>query len=328
MSLHDRNPRGAKLGALGFAAVALACAAIAAFVAGRLLQAGGYTGERVRPVVVAARPLPAAQPLTKTDLKVASWPEAWVPSGAVSRIEDLFVGDKPPVPTAGILEGEPVLPARLATASQGTAMAALVEPGKRAVAVKVDEAVKRAGLVYPGANVDVMATIRDPEGRGPSTKIAVENVRVLSVELETDVATRRPKREDGPTSDGVQGTVVTLQVNPREAEIVSLAAREGSVDLALRNGSDHSPAGTRGATPFAFTAYSPSDAAIASLAVPRPAPALSSGALVATTANDKVDTESKRSSRRKIELRVPDADMPARVSTQATTMEIETYHAR
>ena len=55
------------------------------------------------------------------------------------------------------------------------------------IAVKVDDSVGRAGLVYPGAIVDVIATIRDPEGRGPSTRIAVSAYRTW-----TSRSTARP----------------------------------------------------------------------------------------------------------------------------------------
>src|SRR5262249_42903373 len=154
-----------------------------------------------------------------------------------AEADALFATNKAPVPTSAILQGEPVVPAKIASATQGTALATLVRDGYRAVAVKVDDAVGRSGLVYPGAFVDVMATVRDPNGRGPSTRIAVSDVRVLAVEAETDVSTRRPRKQEegtgvveGAQKNIYQGTVVTLEVVPSDAEIVSLAEREGKVD--------------------------------------------------------------------------------------------------
>lgn len=247
-----------KLGALGLAAVALGCAGLAAVMVGKLLKDKGYANERLRPVVVAKQDLRAAEALSKDALEVVSWPASSVPTGAVSEIAALFPeGKDPPVPTTGILKGEPVVQTRLAGAEQGTGLAALVRPGHRAVAVTVDDAVGRAKLVYPGAHVDVLATIRDPEMRMPSTRIAVENARVLAVEAVTDVATKpRKSGKDGDSHKrDLRDTVVTVEVTPSDAEILSLAAREGEVDLALRNGGDAAPAATSGAIPSQFSAF-------------------------------------------------------------------------
>jgi pilus assembly protein CpaB len=305
--------RAMKTGALGFAAVALACAGIAAYLVGHLLTQKGYGGEPTRPVVVAKRALAPAEPLVPEALAVVRWPRSSVPDGAVATVEELFAGGKAPVPSAAILAGEPVLPARLATQAQGTGIAALLRPGYRAVAVKIDDAVGRAGLVYPGARVDVMATIRDPEGRGPSTRIAVQDARVLAVESETDVALRKPrKRDEGPADRpaGLDGTVVTLEVRPGDAEIVTLALREGEVDLALRNGGDDAPADTRGAAPIQFSAF-----AQAPEAVGEPT---AGAAAMSSPAAEAVAAAKKPARRKAIEIRasdVPDAPVAAGIET-------------
>jgi pilus assembly protein CpaB len=257
--------RATQVGALAFIAVALTCAALAAFLVNRMISAKGYTGDRVRPVVVARHALPAARPITPDDVQVVMWPEKSVSPGVVSDVKTLFADNKLLVPTTAILQGEPIVPSRLASSGQGTGLAALVRDGYRAVAVKVDESVGRARLVYPGAYVDVLATLRDPQGRGPSTRIAVADVKVLGVESETDVATRSPRQTEGGVGEASNrssqtGTVVTLEVTPEDAEILSLAAREGRVDLALRNGSDRKPVETRGAIPLMFSAFAPDTA--------------------------------------------------------------------
>jgi pilus assembly protein CpaB len=319
----------AKAGALGFAAVALACAALAAYLVGHLLTQKGYASEPTRPVVVAKRALAPAEPLTPDALEVVKWPQSAVPDGAIATVEELFAGGKAPVPSAAILKGEPIVPARLATQAQGTGIAALLRPGYRAVAVKIDDAVGRAGLVYPGAHVDVMATIRDPEGRGPSTRIAVQDARVLAVESETDVALRKPRKADGPADRpaGLDGTVVTLEVLPGEAEIVSLAVREGQVDLALRNGGDDRPADTRGATPLGFSAFAPPPAGAASAPVAQ----LTTPAAEAAAAASTKRPSSSSGGHRHIEIRasdVPDGPSGGATAPTATVSGgIETYRA-
>jgi pilus assembly protein CpaB len=275
MSTSPRT-RATQVGGLAFVAVALLCAAFAAFLVNRMITAKGYTGDRVRPVVVAKTALPAAKPITPNDVHVVNWPEKSIPPGVVSTAKALFGDNKLLIPTTAILEGEPIVPSRLATQAQGTGLAAVVREGYRAVAVKTDDAVGRAKLVYPGAYVDVIATIRDQAGRGPSSRIAVSDVKVLAVEAETDVATRpRQTAEGGPDGPGatntrspLTGTVVTLEVTPEDAEVLALVARSGTVDLALRNGSDRKPVETRGAIPLMFSAFAPDVAVEAGEAAP------------------------------------------------------------
>jgi pilus assembly protein CpaB len=263
MSTSPRT-RATQVGGLAFVAVALLCAAFAAFLVNRMITAKGYTGDRVRPVVVAKTSLPAARAITPADVHVVNWPEKSIPPGVVGSPKALFADNKLLIPTTAILEGEPIVPSRLANQSQGTGLAAVVREGYRAVAVKTDDAIARSKLVYPGAYVDVIATIRDQAGRGPSSRIAVADVKVLGVEAETDVATR-PRQVEGTTDTPGQtntrpnltGTVVTLEVTPEDAEVLALITRTGTVDLALRNGSDRKPVETRGAIPIMFSAFAP-----------------------------------------------------------------------
>ena len=263
MSTSPRT-RATQVGGLAFIAIALLCAAFAAFLVNRMITAKGYTGDRVRPVVVAKRALQAAQPITPDDVHVVNWPEKSMPGGTVSSVKALFADNQILIPTTAILEGEPIVPSRLASSTQGTGLAALVREGYRAVAVRVDDSVGRAKLVYPGAFVDVIATIRDTEGRGSSSRIAVPDVKVLAVEAETDVATRaaraRQAQEQGnnqASSTNLGSTVVTLEVSPEDAEVLAVISRTGQVDLALRNGSDRKPVETRGAIPLMFSAWAP-----------------------------------------------------------------------
>ena len=311
MSTSPRT-RATQLGAIGFAAVALGCAAFAAFLVSRLISARGYTGDRVRPVVVARHPLPAAQPIKPEDLDVMNWPEKHVPDGVVADPKQLFESGKPLIPTTAILEGEPIVPSRLANPRTGTGLAALVRDGYRAVAVKVDDTVGRAGLVYPGALVDVVGTFRNQDHVAVAT-MAVSAVRVLAVEDETDVATRRPRvASDQPdtTRNSFYGTVVTLEVAPDEAEIVSLIAREGKVDLALRNGSDDKPVVVKDLMPLPATV-------VEEVTAPGARPAIPASTLPPARG---------RATAKKIELRAVDSSRERRDT--ADKPEIETYHAR
>jgi pilus assembly protein CpaB len=319
MSAYSRRSAtvsAARFGALGLGAVALGCAALAAFFVGKMLTAKGYTGERVRPVVVAAHDLSAAQPLSSTDLAVVDWPEGSVPAGAFETVEAVFDADARPVPSVGVLAGEPLVSSRLSSVATGTGIARLVRPNMRAVALKVDDSVGYTGLVYPGAYVDVIVTIRDPEGRGPSSRIGVQNARVLTVGADTDVATRRARERstDKLTNTPDQGgTYVTLEVTPQEAEILSIARNEGKLDLALRNGTDEMEVETDGARPNEFSAFA------AGFDSARP-PAL------AKRADPEPEQKSRRSKKKRIQIVASDeADAPS--TARKAPARIETHYA-
>lgn len=263
MSRRSAKANAAKFGAIGFMAVALGCAALAAFLVGDMMRSS-YSGTKVVPVVVAKKNLPAGTNINASLLEVVDWPENQVPAGSFATVEGLLKKHDGALPTVGILRGEPVVSARLSSSKTGTGMAALIRPNMRAIAMKVDDSVGFTSLVYPGAYVDVIATIRDPMGRGPSARTAVQNARVLSVGRDSDVATRKTRvqkvdRLSGNTQNG--GTYLTLEVTPSEAEILAVAQREGRIDVVLRNATDDAVVETAGATPDKFSAFRKDDKA-------------------------------------------------------------------
>ncbi len=267
----------ARFGALGFMAVALGCAAFAAYLVGHTMSSN-YTGTRVVPVVVAAHELHAGTTLGTEDLVVRQWPEDAAPAQSFASVDALLAKHGGATVTVGILAGEPVVGSRLSSSATGTGIAALVRPNMRAFALKVEDSVGFTGLVYPGAFVDVVATVRDPFGRGPSSRIAVQNARVLSLGMDADVATRkvRDKEADklsGKPQDG--GTFVTLEVTPEESEILAVAKAEGRIDLVLRNATDDADVDTSGATPDSFSAFATSATGMPKVAgrAPEPPPA-------------------------------------------------------
>jgi pilus assembly protein CpaB len=211
-------------------------------------------------VVVARTALRAGEPLRADQLATRDWPADALPSGAYASIDEIMTGHPGATPVVGILAGEPVVAGRLSSGQAGAGIASLVRTGMRGIALRIDDAAGATGLVYPGAVVDVVATVRDPNGRGPSARIAVQDARVLSVGRETDVATRRADEnldEGNGAHRGDRGTFVTLEVTPADAEVLAVARNEGRIDLVLRNATDQKTVDTDGVTPDAFSAFAP-----------------------------------------------------------------------
>ena len=99
-------------------------------------------------------------------------------------------------------------------------MSALLPPGMRAAAVRVDDVVGVAGFIHPGDTVDVIATMRHESGNSTSAKVILQRIKVLAVGKELD---QRSKSQDKV----VQATVATLMVDAEESERLALAAAQG-----------------------------------------------------------------------------------------------------
>jgi pilus assembly protein CpaB len=214
-----------------------------AVVTAAIASAGVYRAVRSIPVrevevahkfvVLAARPIPLGARLEAADLKLVGWPSSSPLPGAFTRIEDA-VGRGVVMPVS---ENEPVIEAKLAAVDAGAGVAPAIPPGMRAMAVKVNDVIGVAGYVVPGARVDVVATVRQPDDA--VARVLVTNVQVLTAGTRTD-------QQQGHDGKPIPSTVVTLMVTPSQAERIALASAEGQVTLMLRNPLDLSEPQTPG----------------------------------------------------------------------------------
>lgn len=186
-------------------------------------------------IVLSARSLPVGAVITERDLKVVSWPGDAVPSGYIRSVKDA-VGRGIITPVA---ENEPLLEAKVSTKDAGGGLPIIIRDGMRAVSVKVDEVIGVAGFVLPGTRVDVLLTLDARDNRAQATtKTLLQNVQTLA----TGQSVTRDKEGKAQTA-----TVITLLVSPDDAELLALAAKEGRLQLALRNTLDTLTISTAGA---------------------------------------------------------------------------------
>ena len=187
-------------------------------------------------IVLAARDLEVGTVLQDEDIKVADWPGA-VPAGATAQPQDL-VGRGVITP---IYAKEPVIESRLAPKGAGGGLAAMIPQGMRAVAVRVNEVVGVAGFVVAGMHVDVLISGNSPGGNGnlgTLTKTLLQNIEVLSAGQDF-----KKDAEGKP----VMVQVVNLLVTPEQAEQLSLASNQTTIQLILRNPLDRQVTQTPGA---------------------------------------------------------------------------------
>jgi pilus assembly protein CpaB len=206
-----------------------------------------------RPVVVAASDLDIGTELSKADIRIIDWPANAVPADAFSDPNQVM-GRGIVLP---IIQNEPILPMKLASKEAGSGLPPAIPPGLRAVSVRVNEVIGVAGYVLPGTRVDVVATV-SPTGSGNdmTSKVVLTNVQVLAAgtKIERDTDKNKPM----PVS------VVTLLVDPEEAERLTLASTEGKIQLALRNPLDKTMPMTHGIRPAALLGFgAPTRAAVA-----------------------------------------------------------------
>lgn len=185
------------------------------------------------PVVVATRVLPVGQPITADALKIQ--PTTPAPTGAFTDPSAL-VGR---VPAADIPASSPVVAGALVSG-----LAEDVQPGERAVAVRVDETNAVGNRLRPGNFVDVFlnlkregGTMLDGEVSQTQARLLLSRVRVLSFGDAT------PDRDSGNNNTGNNGQasgarIAVLAVPTAQVDALTLGEASGRLTFALRNPRD------------------------------------------------------------------------------------------
>ena len=188
-------------------------------------------------IVVAAMDLPLATRIRPEQVKLTDWPLTGIPPGAMRDVKEAT--DR--ILTSRLLEGEPILPGKLAAKDAGNGLPALIPLNMRAMAVRVDDVVGVAGFLHPDDRVDVIVTLHPtkPADAEATSKVILQNVKVLAVGKELEVS-ERARNQASPT------TVATLLVNPEESEKIALASIEGRLMLTLRPWADNQAVFTAG----------------------------------------------------------------------------------
>lgn len=181
-------------------------------------------------ILVAKRALPAGTLIKKNLLHWQAWPD--------SGLSDAYLVDgkiKPEelegtVVRVGISEGEPITDARVVRPGERGFLAAVLRPGFRAITVGVNTTSGIAGFIFPGDSIDlILSHSVGREGDNGRVRRASEtvlaDVRVLAI----DQSTNDQVEQANPAKN------VTLEVTPKQAEIVSLISDIGRLSLSLRS---------------------------------------------------------------------------------------------
>lgn len=181
-------------------------------------------------VLVARNTIQLGRFLKAEDLRWQSWPA----DGIVDRhiVKDLrpmedVIGS---VARSRIAAGEPITDERVVKPGERGFLAAVLAPGMRAISVGVNATTGIAGFIFPDDRVDVMVAVEMEIGNGDqrvkrfATETVLHDIRVLAIDQAADDRNGKP----------VLGKTATLEVTPKQAEIIAVAAEYGKVVLALR----------------------------------------------------------------------------------------------
>lgn len=191
-------------------------------------------------VLVATRDLSYGTALNEPDMAWIEWPKAAVPAGVLRKSEAPGAKEEAQgsFVRSPISNGEPVRRERLVKGPTAGMMSTMLPAGRRAVAIDVSLNTTAGGFILPNDHVDVIRTFRDTEQakeRGAdvvSSEVILTNVRVLA--MGQTVETKNGEAV-------VSGATATLDLDPRQAELVLLAQRTGQLALLLRSLADANP---------------------------------------------------------------------------------------
>jgi pilus assembly protein CpaB len=181
-------------------------------------------------ILVAKRAIAAGGAVRVADLRWQAWPPgATHPAAYQRKPGTLTPAFKPAIARYPLTEGEPIVESKLVRQGEGGLMAALIAPGKRAVAVPVREESAAGGLIQPNDRVDLVWTPQRSDR--PDTRIAsrmlLRGVKILAIGQSLDGQSRSAKSR-----------TATLELTPRQARIVAGALAGGEISLALISAAD------------------------------------------------------------------------------------------
>lgn len=206
-----------------------------------------------RAVLVAASDLATGTFIQPDSLRWQEWPDVALPESYLVRDtvrEEDLVGAVMRRPASA---GEPLSLTSLVKPGEHGFLAAVLDPGMRAVSVPVDEASSNAGLIFPGDRVDLIVThsldiAHETNGTRRVSETVLSNVRVIAMgqNLKSEA-----EASGGLLSATQPARTATLETTAPGAERVALATELGKLSLSLRSlaapatGVEPDPAATR-----------------------------------------------------------------------------------
>ena len=187
---------------------------------------GEAQAKEVAAIVVARGDIAYGAPIHFEMLRLQEWPTEAIPPEAFTALEEVLgtSAEQPRRARRSMVAGEPVLRSKVSEFGEKVTIADIIDPTKRAMAIRVNDVSGVAGFVTPGDRVDVLLT-RRLNGDNMITTTVLQDIVVRGTDQLADEDLDRPN---------VVRTV-TVEVTPEEAQRVALAQEAGTLSLTLRN---------------------------------------------------------------------------------------------
>ena len=128
--------------------------------------------------------------------------------------------------------GEPITEAKIVAPGSRGFLAAALRPGMRAISVPVNATSDISGFVLPGDEVDILVTHQlaasggnDGTRQHQAAETVLHDVRVIGID----------QKLDSKAGEAVVAKNVTLEVTPKQSEMIAVAIEMGKLSLSLRS---------------------------------------------------------------------------------------------
>jgi pilus assembly protein CpaB len=189
--------------------------------------------EEIHEVLVADSDLPAGAFVKPQHLRWQRWPTDDVPESYVLkgvRSDQDMIGA---VVRKRIAAGEPIIDGAVVKPGERGFLAAVLDPGMRAVSVPINPTSANSGLIFPGDRVDLILTqsLVTSEAEGSVRRVSetvLNDIRIIAMGTDTSDDPRQGEANE-------KAKTATFEVTPQQAEKVALLTELGKLSLSLRS---------------------------------------------------------------------------------------------
>lgn len=221
---------------LGIGGLLVAGVGVVAYVGLAPSKAPATAARPTVTIIATAHPVRAGSLLQPGDLAERDVPADAVPPGAsrdTGQARNALVGA---MVRRMLAAHDPILAGDVLRPGDRGFLAAVLEPGSRAVSVAVDAVSGEAGLIWPGDRVDLILTqMLDGMNQSLAHRVAGEtvltDVRVIAVDQELVEGGQATGLLEGRATSS---RTITLEVTPHDAARIAVATRLGKLQVVLR----------------------------------------------------------------------------------------------
>lgn len=190
--------------------------------------------QRSRQVLVALEAVTPGSFLQENQLDWQDWPDVDLPETYFVDEEVAMTDLTAAVTRRGLSAGEPLTEGNVVFPGERGFLAAVLRPGTRAVSVPINETSSNAGMILPGDRIDLILTqaLTDSSGGRERwvSETVLEDARIIAMGRRLQHGS-----DDASAAVAADAKTATLEVSPREAELVALVTDLGRLTLSLRS---------------------------------------------------------------------------------------------